>query len=271
MSCLGIDVSSTVQGSELDHITVEGIEATDALGRAICQSQLTVRCEGVAPLNLDLKLSPDDLEPVFSGAAWAGTVLWRAAAVLVDRAFLGADAVQIKGRTVSSWAAAWASRAWPAPGGAKNVLGAVNVALTEQQSLVDLLTRNVAANFSRRGKMYGRSRSPGRAPAPKPKERLLRRGPLDVIVCCDCVYVPLYGDSWKALLEAIDALAGPATDVLISLERRHVATATTASTRSWRACARTASRGRRTRRPCPLMFPRGRWRVRDGVGGFVLF
>ena len=99
MSCLGIDVSSTVQGSELEHITVEGIEATDALGRAICQSQLTVRCEGVAPLNLDLKLSPDDLEPVFSGAAWAGTVLWRAAAVLVDRAFLGADAVQIKGRT----------------------------------------------------------------------------------------------------------------------------------------------------------------------------
>ena len=72
-----------------------------------------------------------------------------------------------------------------------------------------------------------------------------------MIVCCDCVYVPLYGDSWKALLEAIDALAGPATDVLISLERRHVATATTASTRSWTACARTASRGRRTRRRCP--------------------
>ena len=47
-------------------------------------------------------------------------------------------------------------------------------------------------------------------------------GCFDVIVCCDCVYVPLYGDSWKALLEAIDALAGPATDVLISLERRHV-------------------------------------------------
>ena len=31
MSCLGIDVSSTVQGSELEHITVEGIEATDVL------------------------------------------------------------------------------------------------------------------------------------------------------------------------------------------------------------------------------------------------
>ena len=34
--------------------------------------------------------------------------------------------------------------------------------------------------------------------------------------------MPLYGDCWIQLLEAIDALAGPATDVLISLERRHV-------------------------------------------------
>ena len=128
MSCLGIDVSSTVQGSELEHITVEGIEATDALGRAICQSQLTVRCEGVAPLNLDLKLSPDDLEPVFSGAAWAGTVLWRAAAVLVDRAFLGADAVQIKGRTCIELGCGLG-----VPGMACARLGAKNVALTEQQ------------------------------------------------------------------------------------------------------------------------------------------
>ena len=168
MSCLGIDVSSTVQGSELEHITVEGIEATDALGRAICQSQLTVRCEGVAPLNLDLKLSPDDLEPVFSGAAWAGTVLWRAAAVLVDRAFLGADAVQIKGRTCIELGCGLG-----VPGMACARLGAKNVALTEQQSCgnlesMDLLTRNVAQGTTfPRGKTCGRSRSPGRAPAPK--------------------------------------------------------------------------------------------------------
>ena len=196
MSCLGIDVSSTVQGSELEHITVEGIEATDALGRAICQSQLTVRCEGVAPLNLDLKLSPDDLEPVFSGAAWAGTVLWRAAAVLVDRAFLGADAVQIKGRTCIELGCGLG-----VPGMACARLGAKNVALTEQQ--LDLCGNQWRGIYSRhradavagtwgvqnfdfhtgrsstssqgtwrptfpRGKTCGRSRSPGRAPAPKP-------------------------------------------------------------------------------------------------------
>ena len=217
MSCLGIDVSSTVQGSELDHITVEGIEATDALGRAICQSQLTVRCEGVAPLNLDLKLSPDDLEPVFSGAAWAGTVLWRAAAVLVDRAFLGADAVQIKGRTCIELGCGLG-----VPGMACARLGAKNVALTEQQSLVDLLTRNVAANFAPGEDIRAVSFPWSRAGAEALKNDFCDGGCFDVIVCCDCVYVPLYGDSWKALLEAIDALAGPATDVLISLERRHV-------------------------------------------------
>ena len=196
MSCLGIDVSSTVQGSELEHITVEGIEATDALGRAICQSQLTVRCEGVAPLNLDLKLSPDDLEPVFSGAAWAGTVLWRAAAVLVDRAFLGADAVQIKGRTCIELGCGLG-----VPGMACARLGARNVALTEQQ--LDLCGNQWRGIYSRHRadavagtwgvqnfdfhtgrsstssqgtwrptsrpvKTCERSRSPGRAPAPKP-------------------------------------------------------------------------------------------------------
>ena len=195
MSCLGIDVSSTVQGSELEHITVEGIEATDALGRAICQSQLTVRCEGVAPLNLDLKLSPDDLEPVFSGAAWAGTVLWRAAAVLVDRAFLGADAVQIKGRTCIELGCGLG-----VPGMACARLGAKNVALTEQQ--LDLCGNQWRGIYSRHRadavagtwgvqnfdfhtgrswtssqgtwrptsrpvKTCGRSRSPGRAPALK--------------------------------------------------------------------------------------------------------
>ena len=34
--------------------------------------------------------------------------------------------------------------------------------------------------------------------------------------------MPLYGDCWIQLLEAIDVLAGPRSDVLISLERRHV-------------------------------------------------
>ena len=54
--------------------------------------------------------------------------------------------------------------------------------------------------------------------------KLLLEGgaPVDVILCCDCVYVPLYGDCWIQLLEAIDALAGPTSDVLIAVERRHV-------------------------------------------------
>ena len=79
---------------------------------------------------MDLKLSPDDLEPVFSGAAWAGTVLWRAAAVLVDRAFLGADAVQIKGRTCIELGCGLG-----VPGMACARLGAQPGALPEQQRI----------------------------------------------------------------------------------------------------------------------------------------
>lgn len=217
MSCLGIDVCSTVQGSELDHLTVEGIEATDALGRAICQSELTVHCDRFSPLKLDLKLGPDDLEPVFSGAAWAGTVLWRAAAVLVDRAFLGEGAVPIEGRTCIELGCGLG-----VPGMACARLGAKSVALTEQPSLVDLLTRNVEANFSTED-VRAVSFPWSRAGAASLKDDFCGGDCFDVIVCCDCVYVPLYGDSWILLLEAIDALAGPHTDVLISLERRSTA------------------------------------------------
>ena len=106
MSTLGIEVSTTVEPMETDYMVVEGAESTDAMGQAICQSSLRIRmeCEGrelAKPLDLTLKMTPDTIEPVFSGASWAGTVLWRAAARLVDRAILAPDApVRVAGRSV---------------------------------------------------------------------------------------------------------------------------------------------------------------------------
>jgi len=46
-------------------------------------------------------------------------------------------------------------------------------------------------------------------------------GGFDMILSCDCVYEPLYGDSWRDLSEAIDELAGPLTEVWIAVERRN--------------------------------------------------
>ena len=70
---------------------------------------------------------------------------------------------------------------------------------------MDLLTRNVAANFSAGEDIRAVSFPWSRAGAEALKRDFCAGGCFDMIVCCDCVYVPLYGDSWKALLEAIDA------------------------------------------------------------------
>jgi Lysine methyltransferase len=42
----------------------------------------------------------------------------------------------------------------------------------------------------------------------------------DFILSADCVYVPLYGDSWRALITVLTGLSGPHTTVLVSAERR---------------------------------------------------
>ena len=225
MSTLGIEVSTTVEPMETDYMVVEGAESTDAMGQAICQSSLRIRmeCEGrelAKPLDLTLKMTPDTIEPVFSGASWAGTVLWRAAARLVDRAILAPDApVRVAGRSVVELGCGLG-----VPGMVCARLGAAPVALTEQDSLVDLLERNVDANFSAASAANVSCRELfwSKAKAQELRDDLVGGNFFDVVVCCDCVYVPLYGDCWIQLLEAIDVLAGPRSDVLISLERRHV-------------------------------------------------
>ena len=42
----------------------------------------------------------------------------------------------------------------------------------------------------------------------------------DIILCCDCVYEPLYGKSYLQLLECISVLGNSTTLVYISIERR---------------------------------------------------
>ena len=45
----------------------------------------------------------------------------------------------------------------------------------------------------------------------------------DIVLNCDCVYEPLYGDSWKLLVECIDELLkqNPKTIAITSVERRN--------------------------------------------------
>lgn len=51
-------------------------------------------------------------------------------------------------------------------------------------------------------------------------EELLQGGPVDLILCSDCVNEPLYGKSWEELVDSINTLCGPRTIVLASVMRR---------------------------------------------------
>ena len=107
MSTLGIEVATTVEPMETDYIVVEGAESTDALGAAICQSSLTIRMERdgaelAKPLELTLKMTPDTIEPVFSGASWAQgskRVIQRRFNVSVPRARVSETAPMLRERS----------------------------------------------------------------------------------------------------------------------------------------------------------------------------
>ena len=47
-----------------------------------------------------------------------------------------------------------------------------------------------------------------------------RSGTFDLILCCDCVYEPLYGTSYLEMLKCISILGDDQTVILISVERR---------------------------------------------------
>lgn len=213
MSLLGIEVAVEEDESSGSRLKIEGGETVDALGQVICQEWLRVWVSAEERLELSLRLTEDKIEPIFSGAAWAGTVLWRAAIRLVDVALLGG--VVPLGPQVTCLELGCGLGV---PGMVAALRGC-RVVLTEQESLVGLLERNVAANFD------------SNIPACRELDwsREAARGivaelgrTVDLVLCCDCVYVPLYGESFRLLAEAIDVLAGPESHVVLAVERRFV-------------------------------------------------
>jgi Lysine methyltransferase len=98
------------------------------------------------------------------------------------------------------------------------------VVLTDKDPLPKQLAANCKANF---GDAYGRSiRACELDWSRQGVSRLMADSPstnfFDVVLNCDCVYEPLYGQSWKLLVEAMDELLriNPATIMITSLERR---------------------------------------------------
>ena len=96
------------------------------------------------------------------------------------------------------------------------------VVLTDCESLLPQLEHNLAKNF---GNMPNLTAATLDWANDEDLTRLLQECKLeafDVVLNCDCIYEPLYGESWKDLFKVQVALLGrkPDTLMLTSLERR---------------------------------------------------
>jgi predicted nicotinamide N-methyase len=163
-----------------------------------------------APIKLRLDLPSDEIQPLFSGGAWAGTQIWTASLFLAD--YLHANRAQFaQGKHVLELGAGVG-----VPGLAAAWLGASSVLLSEQAPLDGLLARNVQAHallfkhVSVQQIDWLAPNLPAHAPV------------FDTILVSDCIYEHLYGESWRLLANVIRALRTPhRTTVLNCVERRN--------------------------------------------------
>ena len=189
-------------------------------------------------LRLDLRFPSDEIEPMFSGGCWAGSVVWSASLVLCDVIAEAAAAPAtespddngsglpvLRGRRVLELGAGVAL-----PSLTAHLAGAGAVLLTEQPTVASLLQRTVADHFPTAspdlsGDYAGwiaatsldwtevaAAAGDGSAAGYKTEwpEACRDEGwGWDVILCSDCVYEPLYGDSWRLLSATLRVLLLP--------------------------------------------------------------
>jgi len=202
---------------------------------------------------LSTLLEEDDLAPLFDGSRWAGTRLWGAAVraiqyistqpELMPTGIGASDGDNKKNITMLELGCGLG-----VPGMIYHMLGG-SVVLTDQANILSQLEKNVVANFPETALSSDGLGPENRWPvATNPdsdakKNQIIRAMPLswsrddtsnllrtlglsetgfDIVINCDCVYEPLYGKSWRMLLETIDELlrVNPKCKVVTSVERR---------------------------------------------------
>ncbi|RLN37465.1 hypothetical protein BBO99_00004962 [Phytophthora kernoviae] len=215
-----------------DHNMSVQVFAEDNDGKL--EESTRVRVNG-KDLNLTLLMQADELAPLFSGAAWAGTLLWDAA-VHLTRRFLTDYRAQLSSPT-NSLRVLELGAGIGVPGMAARVAGAKHVVLTEQDDLLRLMYVNLAANaevlrlpsgeefdtdVENKGAIVARPLSWG---VQETKEYLekFKAEQVDVVLSCDCIYEPLYGTSWRELAQTMEllCLANPKCVILMGVERRN--------------------------------------------------
>lgn len=168
-------------------------------------------------ISLSTRLPSDQIAPMFHGTQWAGTRIWRAAVVATEYLLSPQTPMSIS----ESTSLLELGCGLGLPGMLLHALKGCRVVLTDMDSLVPQLSENLANNFSGSSTIEAYPLDWSRNGV---KELLLQlsNGSFDVVLNCDCVYEPLYGDSWKYLAECQITLLEikPDTLMITILERR---------------------------------------------------
>jgi predicted nicotinamide N-methyase len=178
-----------------------------------------------APMELSTCLPEDEIAPMFHGTQWAGTRVWRASIVALQymeqqNNNASSDMKIVRPETTLLELGCGLG----VPGILLHKLFDCNVVLTDMDVLVEQLRQNLVDN----GLTPDNNSKIQAQPldwSVKGLEELFRATELqkfDVVLNCDCIYEPLYGDSWKMLLKVQEELlkVNPATYMLTSVERR---------------------------------------------------
>jgi hypothetical protein len=186
-------------------------------------------------LELSTVLPPSAMAPMFDGTQWAGTRLWRAAVVAIRYLEQHKASLLYHAESGTAKSILELGCGLGVPGMILHAQTGGPTVLTDKGDLLEQLERNIRSNFTVtkeeevEAKIYARSLdwTEGGVSAllqslrpPATTTTTIDR--FDVVLNCDCIYEPLYGESWKALLVCQEELLhlNPHAVVITSCERR---------------------------------------------------
>lgn len=213
----------------LQMINFKSIRTSDGLEVAIQVQWLN---DETTRLELSTLLEEGDMAPLFSGAQWAGTRVWHAAIAMVH--YL----TQNYSHELPTATLLELGCGLGVPGMLCHSLYGCDTYLSDQESIVSQLIHNVEHNFgSSNDDNDNKNNNASATKSTTAATTTIRALPLtwsrndnllhdidfSIVINCDCIYEPLYGDSWKLLAQVLETILqrNPNTLVLTSVERRN--------------------------------------------------
>lgn len=242
----------------LQKINFKSIRTNDGLETAI---QVQWLDDETTKLYLSTVLEEADMAPIFAGAQWAGTRVWHAAIAMVHyltQEQQSLSSLSGDGMTTTTSSSTIVSPnstllelgcGLGVPGMLCHALYGCETYLTDQECILSQLIHNVKQNFDSSPDptdpttmtaadtttlttpatttpsttVHTKSGTIHAVPLTWSKDDpLLHEIDFSIVLNCDCIYEPLYGESWKSLVTVLETILerNPMAIVLTSVERR---------------------------------------------------